>query len=273
MGYHAVVNSGTNRLRRFPAVLAVFALIAAADVVRAQESPTTPPSAAAQATPEKPAESPKQQSVSFLKSLGHDFINLATPSTLVILGTGGAAALAVHHEDAHWTEVSVENEGLENTLDPGQVVGSGWVQGGAAVATMALGHFTSPRVADIGAKLVRAQIVNFAITQPIKHAVNRPRPDGTRYSFPSGHASSSFATAAVLQRELGWKVGAAAYGMAAYASWSRLSENKHYASDVIFGAAIGLVSGRCVTVRGQRFAVGPGVIPGGVMVSFTHVER
>jgi len=267
------VISGARRIRRFPAVLAAFAVIATADIVRAQDSPTVPPSAAPQAAQEKPAESPKQQSVSFFKALGHDFINLATPSTLVILGTGGAAALAVHHEDAHWTEISVGNEGLENTLDPGQVVGSGWVQGGAAVGTMVIGHFTSPRVEDIGAKLLRAQIVNFAITQPIKHAVNRTRPDGTRYSFPSGHASSSFATAAVLQRELGWKVSAAAYGMATYAAWSRLSENKHYASDVIFGAAIGLVSGRCVTVRGQRFAVGPGAVPGGMMVSFTRMER
>jgi len=273
MSYHAVVISVSHRLRRVPTVLALFALIAAADVVRAQESPAGPPPAATQATPDKPGDSPKQQSVSFFKSLGRDFVNLATPSTAVILGAGGAAAFAVRHEDAHWTELSVEHEGLEDTLDPGQVVGSGWVQAGGAVGTMVIGHFTSPRVADIGAKLLRAQIVNFAITQPIKHAVNRTRPDGTRYSFPSGHASSSFATAAVLQRELGWKVGAAAYGMATYASWSRLSENKHYASDVIFGAAIGLVSGRCVTVGGQRYAVGPGVIPGGVMVSFTRVER
>jgi len=273
MSYHAVVISGSHRFRRFPAVLAAFAVIVAADVVRAQDAPTAATPVAAQSAQDKPAESPKQASVSFFKALGHDFINLATPSTLVILGTGGAAALAVHHEDAHWTELSVENQGLENTLDPGQVVGSGWVQGGAAVGAMVIGHFTSPRVEEIGAKLLRAQIVNFAITQPIKHAVNRTRPDGTRYSFPSGHSSSSFATAAVLQRELGWKVGAAAYGMATYASWSRLSENKHYASDVIFGAAIGLVSGRCVTVRGQRFEVGPGVVPGGMMVSFTRVER
>jgi membrane-associated phospholipid phosphatase len=269
------VKSAANRVRRLAAVvLAVFALTATADSVRAQDSPTAPSAASTHATQEKPAESPKQQSISFFKALGHDFINLATPSTLVILGTGGAAALAVHHEDAQWTEMSVANQGLEDTLDPGQVVGSGWVQGGAAVATMVIGHLTSsPRVEDIGGKLLRAQIVNFAITQPIKHAVNRTRPDGTRYSFPSGHASSSFATAAVLQRELGWKVGAAAYGMATYASWSRLSENKHYASDVIFGAAIGLVSGRCVTVRGQRFEVGPSVIAGGAMVSFTRVER
>ena len=78
----------------------------------------------------------------------------------------------------------------------------------------------------------------------------------------------------MLQRELGWKVGIAAYGVAAYASSSRLSENKHYASDVVFGAAIGMVSGRCVTVgRESSFAVGPSAVPGGLALTFTQVEH
>ena len=46
----------------------------------------------------------------------------------------------------------------------------------------------------------------------------------------------------------GWKAGVPAYGLAAYVAGSRLQENRHYMSDVLFGAAVGIVSGRTVTI-------------------------
>ncbi len=241
-----------------------------AGVAHAQDV-SDPPAAPPPVT--QPADHSTHQSFSFFKALGHDVVSLASPQTLIILGIGGAGALAVSPADSDLTRISMNTVPVEETLDPGEVVGSGWVQAGGALGTLVIGHFVSPRAETIGSELLRAQIINLAMTQGLKHAVNRTRPDGTRYSFPSGHASASFATAAVLQRELGSKVGIAAYGLAAYASWSRLSENKHYASDVIFGAAIGLVSGRCVTVGHQSFAVGPTVVRGGVALTFTRVER
>jgi membrane-associated phospholipid phosphatase len=77
----------------------------------------------------------------------------------------------------------------------------------------------------------------------------------------------------VLQRHFGWRVGLPVYSAAAYVATSRLSENKHYASDVIFGAAVGIVAGRSVTVgRGaNRFAVVPVALPGGVAVTFARI--
>jgi len=85
-------------------------------------------------------------------------------------------------------------------------------------------------------------IVNTVLTQGIKLSVGRERPDGGRFSFPSGHTSSTFATAAVLHGYFGWRVGIPAYGFATLIGGSRLQENRHYPSDVIFGAAIGLVA-------------------------------
>ena len=49
-----------------------------------------------------------------------------------------------------------------------------------------------------------------------------------------------------MARTFGWKAGVAAYSTAVYVGLSRLSENKHFASDVAFGAAIGIFSGRAV---------------------------
>ena len=97
------------------------------------------------------------------------------------------------------------------------------------------------------ADLMRGHIVTAVLTQGIKVAVDRQRPDGSRFSFPSGHTSSTFTTAAVLQHEFGWKIGAPAYVVATFIGGSRLQENRHYLSDVLFGAAIGIVSGLTAT--------------------------
>ena len=212
----------------------------------------------------------------FLFALGRDFKHLPSVETALTLGIGGGLALAASPADARLTRDAVRTENLEETLDAGAILGGGWVQAGGALGTMILGHLTaSGRLQTVGADLVRAQVLSGLLTQGLKHAVNRQRPDGAKYSFPSGHASASFASAAVLERHYGWKVGLFAYGAAAYVATSRLSENRHYASDVIFGSALGLVSGRTVTVeRGaNRFAVMPIALPGGVGVTVSMTQK
>ncbi len=74
--------------------------------------------------------------------------------------------------------------------------------------------------------------------------------DGNHQSFPSGHASGSFAWAGYLERAIARKVGMRAparaasfttlYGLAGYISWSRLRRDKHFFSDVVAGAATGI---------------------------------
>ena len=90
-------------------------------------------------------------------------------------------------------------------------------------------------------------------------------PTAIRDSFPSGHASTSFATAMVLQEHFGWKAGVPAFAVAAYTAVSRVAANQHWASDVVFGAAVGLASGRTVTIqlRETRVTVAPLAVPGG----------
>ena len=77
----------------------------------------------------------------------------------------------------------------------------------------------------------------------------------------------------MLQRHFGWKAGVPAYALATYVAGSRLQENRHYVSDVMFGAAIGILAGRTVTVgRGSsRFAVAPLATNGGVGVALVKV--
>jgi membrane-associated phospholipid phosphatase len=254
--------------------VAVAVLLTASAPVNAQQSElqslSSTNAGAAQASPVAPA----IKEPAFFGALAQDVKRLPSIDTALILGIGGAFALTVSAFDSRVTRTASGTTAIEEPLDPGETLGSGWVQAGGAVATLAIGHLTSnAEVRQVGSDLVRAQILAGVMTQGLKHAVNRTRPDGSRFSFPSGHASASFATAAVLQRHFGWKIGVPAFGAAAYASTSRLSENRHYASDGIFGAALGLVAGRTVTIgrSERRFALVPSVAPGAVAVNFVRI--
>lgn len=205
--------------------------------------------------------------------LGRDLRNLPSVENVLILGAGGGLSAWVHSEDAEITHQWSSSEELDEVFEPGGTLGSGWVQIGSAIGTYVIGRrIDSPRTALLGADLIRSQTINAVLTQGVKLAVRRQRPDGTSFSFPSGHTSTTFTTATVLQRHFGWKVGAPAYAVAAFVGGSRLQENRHYLSDVLFGAAIGIVSGRTATIgRGAAtFSLSPLVAPGTVGVALTH---
>jgi membrane-associated phospholipid phosphatase len=79
----------------------------------------------------------------------------------------------------------------------------------------------------------------------------------------------------VLRAHFGWKAGVPAYAVATWVAASRMQSERHYLSDVIAGATVGILAGRSVTVGmgGTRFAVSPMAAPGGIGVSFVRIER
>ena len=79
----------------------------------------------------------------------------------------------------------------------------------------------------------------------MKYGIDRTRPNGERGSFPSGHTATAFMGATLLAHEYGHKsiwIPIAGYSVATATGVLRILNNKHYASDVLVGAAIGLVS-------------------------------
>lgn len=78
----------------------------------------------------------------------------------------------------------------------------------------------------------------------LKHTVHRLRPDGSDSdSFPSGHTATAFMTATMLHKEYGWRspwFSIGGYTAAAVAGASRIMNNRHWMSDVVAGAAIGI---------------------------------
>ncbi len=91
-------------------------------------------------------------------------------------------------------------------------------------------------------QFVESMATSFVITHGLKRLIDKPRPNGGRYSFPSGHTSSAFTGAAFLQRRFGWKIGAPCYALAAYVGYTRIKARKHDIYDVGAGALIGVGS-------------------------------
>lgn len=154
--------------------------------------------------------------------------------------------------------------GFEAIASPGA-----YVIGGSLYAVGRIGGYD--RVADLGLHGTEAVLFAEGVTFMLKGAVGRGRPfltsgkdpddfhlgkgfsSGDWTSFPSGHTSTAFAAAAAVTNETTrwwphstWIVGPLMYGGATAVGLSRMYHNKHWASDVALGAAIGTFSGRKV---------------------------
>jgi hypothetical protein len=210
------------------------------------------------------------------RAVGKDFKNLPSRENAMILAIGGALAGASKPAERDLTEDWTRPGPEDKFLEPGAIIGNSYVHIGAAFALYAAGKASdNTRVGAFGADLVRAQILAQSTTFALKFAADRTRPNGEARSFPSGHTSTMFATATVVQRHFGWKAGVPAFAAAAYVGASRIDANKHYLSDVAFGAALGIIAGRTVTLgtRSMKFAVTPvGGPGGGVGIGLTRVQ-
>ena len=182
-------------------------------------------------------------------TLGRDLKALPSRENAAVLGYGGLMALGVAPFDHDATHAASSSNALKTTYSgAGKAIGREWVQGGGALAAYVAGAvWHKPRIVSAAGDLIEAQLVAVTVTQGLKFAVNRDRPDGEARSFPSGHASAAFATARVLQRHFGRAAAIPAYAIAAYTSSSRLQANSHYPSDVVFGAALGIAVAQTAT--------------------------
>lgn len=218
-------------------------------------------------------------------NLGDDLKHMPRRNSVYWLAGGSAIALAIHPEDRKINGHLATHSRFETDLwRPGSVIGEGYVIGPAAVATYLVGRWDhSPRVMHLGMDEIEGAILATGFAEGIKEIARRPRPRpninqpiiATGYSFPSGHATLTFEAATILQQHLGYKAGIPTYLIATYVAMSRLHDNVHFASDVAFGAGLGILIGRSVTWHGRNFwgynmSITPTVVPGGggVAVAF-----
>lgn len=208
-----------------------------------------------------------------LDTIGRDLKAIVSEESVPLLSSAAAFALLALPFDETLTYSASCSTFLKTTFEPwARTMGQEWLLASGALATYVTGRATaSPRVAAIGGDLMEAQLLAGAVTLGMKHAVNRQRPDREARSFPSGHAAGTFAAASVLHRHFGWKGAVPAYTAAVLISGARLQANSHFSTDVIAGAALGILAGRAATfdVAGTRVSASPAIVPGGGAVSFS----
>jgi membrane-associated phospholipid phosphatase len=212
-----------------------------------------------------------------LGNLGGDIVRLPSVPNLNILLVGGAVAGGVHPFD-HQINAHLQShyDAVNAFFAPGKYIGSTQVQVAFSISAYAYGRFfDAPKVAHLGMDLLQAQILTEILIEPLKFAVGRERPDGSdNQSFPSGHSAITFATATVIERHLGWRKSVLAYVLAAYVATSRLHDNKHYLSDVVFGSAVGTVAGRTVVHHAADYwTLVPVSVPGGGIALYVTRTR
>ena len=210
-----------------------------------------------------------------LKLSAGDFKHFFSADTGKTLAYTAIVAIAA----APWDREGVNNGfNIPTTVfQSGNTIGNFVFQIGAGFATYGVGKAVgNKQAAFVGRDIVRAQVVSQVMVQSLKYVVRRDRPDHSdNKSFPSGHSASAFATATVLQRYYGWKVGAPAYALGSYIALARMSWNRHHASDVVMGAGFGIAAARTVTmtVAKEKFSVGVQPQVGGASINFTKIYK
>lgn len=169
---------------------------------------------------------------------------LALPAGLLavgVLSTEGVDALET--DEAVQREVRAHFPGFETSLDD-------QLRHVPAVATLGLslaGVKGVHSTVNQGVIFFLAYTINNTLTSNLKSLARVERPYGNQdySSFPSQHTSAAFAAATFMHREYGgrsvwYSVGG--YSVATATAAIRVLGNKHWASDVLAGAGVGIVS-------------------------------
>ena len=180
------------------------------------------------------------------------------------IGIGLGLAGLAHTWDGNLKEHMPGQAPFATTVRYTNIYGSSYFNLPASVGLWgvgALGRY--PQLRETGATLLRTMLWTQAVVGPVKWSVRRRRPDhSNRLSFPSGHTANAFAIARLMHRSHGPRIGVPLYALGIFVAAGRVEDNRHYFSDVIMGAALGLVVGNSVHIKGvsRRVSLTPQMI-------------
>lgn len=215
----------------------------------------------------------KADAVEFWPMVGNDARQIITAPNAAILGVALGGALIIRDDlDGQIREQTAQHpRRWGNASEFFGYLGNAEAQVPVLLAIHASSLMNEDEeLRALSKSLLSAYAINGLSTVAIKGIANTERPSDTwndgEYGFPSFHASSSTAIAAVLDEYYGPTAGIPAYALAGLISWSRIDQRDHDLSDVVFGAAMGYVIGRTVARHhrsdASKISVLPAVDPG-----------
>src|SRR3989442_2627235 len=190
--------------------------------------------------------------------------------------TGAAMAVAMKGDGGiHDRVVESDSAGAGRAARKFEPLGRSEIEATALGALYCMGRGAkNERLVATTGTAFDAYLWSMIIASVMKGAFGRERPgrgsgNGEFFArdsiFPSGHTTRSFAIAAVFADHYGRKTALVAYPLAALIGLSTVQEDKHWLSDVVAGAGLGLAIGRGVAPRppptqapGGGGAAGPG---------------
>ena len=168
--------------------------------------------------------------------------SLIIPTALISIGVIGLESHTLMDINAETREEVLEHIDNRLTIDD---IGQ-YLPGLAVYGLNAAGIHGRNNFRDRSIILATSYLLMSSSVLVIKATSNEQRPDGTSYnSFPSGHTATAFMGAEFLYQEFKDRsplYGIAGYAVAAGVGAFRVRNNRHWATDVIAGAGIGILS-------------------------------
>ena len=173
---------------------------------------------------------------------GFNPLQLIVPCTLIGVGVIGLESDWLKYQNREIREELQENIDRKFTIDDF----SQYVPMTAVYGLNLCGIKGKHGYGDLTVILGTAYALMGSTVYAVKNITKVERPDGSaRNSFPSGHTATAFMGAELLRREYRdaspW-IGVAGYAVAAGTSFFRVYNNRHWLTDVIAGAGIGILS-------------------------------
>src|SRR3989441_211873 len=223
--------------------------------------------AAAQETAEGPPAPPRKTFRESFRTFAADGRYLVTfpartnaKGLLLTAAAGAAMALAMKGDgEIHDRVVESDSVSAGRAARKFEPLGRSEIEAAAlgALYVMGRGAKNERLVATTGTAF-DAYLWSMIIASVMKGAFGRERPgrgsgNGEFFArdsiFPSGHTTRSFAIAAVFADHYGRKTALVAYPLAALIGLATVEEDKHWLSDVVAGAGLGLAIGRGIAAR------------------------
>lgn len=158
---------------------------------------------------------------------------------ILILEVGFVSSVIAHQFDQQARDGAKDHQWMSPSISK---IGEFWGSGIPEILVLSTQYLFDSSDALAG---MEGLVLGSLAVHGLKYSTHRERPDSSEsVSFPSGHTQASFSLATSMTESYGWQKSIPFWIMGLFTGLSRISDDKHWLSDVTAGATIGILFGR-----------------------------